>query len=196
MVGLVELFDPVQRFADRQPGRIDFLRLTDNPGDRPQSSGHSQRAGVGERGEPAIEHARIELVRLPIEIEIGAREAGSDERGAQGRDAREQSINESVFRPAKRRLVQLALNPETGVDRRSPEWGDEKTSGHVSWAGSKTSNGGSSSGSCGSAASDGFDSIKSPFRSFAPPKPLAANQFVRDIEAYPALFRRCECATW
>ena len=74
MIGFVQFFNTFQGFSHRNTAPIDFLRLANDAGDRPEPASDPERAGVGESGQLPIEHARVKLVRLPVEIEIGARE--------------------------------------------------------------------------------------------------------------------------
>jgi 2-polyprenyl-3-methyl-5-hydroxy-6-metoxy-1,4-benzoquinol methylase len=79
MIGFVEFFNAFQRFPNRNAAGINFLRLADDARDCPKPAGHAQGAGVGECGQFTIEHAGVQFVRFPVEIEIGAGKPCSNE---------------------------------------------------------------------------------------------------------------------
>ncbi len=79
MIGLIELVDAGERLLDLQPSAIDFLRIADDAGNRPESAGDPHGARIGEDRQPPVEHARIELIGLAVQIEIGTRKTGADQ---------------------------------------------------------------------------------------------------------------------
>jgi len=91
----------------------------------------------------------VQLIRFAVEIKIGAREPGFDQGGAERRNPAKQASTKGVFRAvAARPLRALSLQEPARID--IPRMGRGKNQGQVSRTGSTTSNGGSSSGSCGS----------------------------------------------
>ena len=88
VIGLVEPLDP--RAAPRRPeaAAIDLLAVGDDAGDGAEPAGDAHRARVGEGRQPALEHARVELVGLAVDVEIGAREARRHQRRAERRPRR------------------------------------------------------------------------------------------------------------
>jgi hypothetical protein len=82
VIGLVQGVDAVQRFGDRDALIVDFLGVADHARDGAESAGDPHRAGIGERRQPAVEHARIEFVGLAVDVDIAAREMRAHDRVA------------------------------------------------------------------------------------------------------------------
>ena len=68
VIGLVQALDPPQRLVDRNPLVVDFLRVADHARDRAEPAGHPHRSRIGERRQAAVEHARVELIGLAIDV--------------------------------------------------------------------------------------------------------------------------------
>jgi hypothetical protein len=114
VIGLVEPFDPVQRLVDGEAGAIDLLPVGHDPRDRAEPAGHAHRARVGEGRQAAVEHARVELVGLPVEVQIGARKAGGHERRAQIRHRSEQLVHEGILGAPQGHGVEPGCGQEGG----------------------------------------------------------------------------------
>src|SRR6202011_633890 len=74
VIGLVERLDPRQRVVDGKPLTIDLLSVADHARDGAETAGHPHRSRIGEARQAPREHARIEFVGLPVDVDIGARE--------------------------------------------------------------------------------------------------------------------------
>jgi hypothetical protein len=105
VIRLVESLDPLQRVLHRQPARIDFLRLANDPRDGAQAPGNPHGAGIDIGGELPLEHARVELVGLAVHVEIGAGKARLEERRADGRGSGEEILDIGVLGAAQRHRV-------------------------------------------------------------------------------------------
>ena len=103
---MVQRLDPRQALGDGDRLPVDGLRLADDAGYRTEPCGDPQRTGVGEIGQTALEHARVELVGLAIDVEIGAREARPQEGRSERHAAQEQFVDEGVLRAAQRQRVE------------------------------------------------------------------------------------------
>ncbi len=97
MVGLVEALDAPQRFRDRNALIVNFLRVADHARDRAQAPGNPHRARIGEGRQSAVEHPRIEFVRLAIDVDVAPREMRPHQRMAAGDDACNQLVDERVL---------------------------------------------------------------------------------------------------
>ena len=107
VVGLVQSFDAPDRVVDRNALPIDFLGVADHPGDGPQPARHPHRSGIGEGGKAAVEHARIELVRFAVHVDIAAREMCTHQRITARHDTNCQLVDEAVLGAAQGRGVEL-----------------------------------------------------------------------------------------
>ena len=113
MIGLVEPLDPPEALVDAEPGAVDLLPVGDDARDRAEAARDPHRARVGEGRQPAVEHARVELVGLAVDVEIGAREAGRHQRRAERHDVGKQRVDEGVLRAPERHGVE----PRGGKER-------------------------------------------------------------------------------
>ena len=119
VIGLVEAFDPPHRVVDRNALAVDFLGVADHAGDGAEPAGDPHRAGIGEGRQAAVEHARIELVGLAVDVDIAAREVRPHHRMAAAQHAEDQLVDEGILRPAQRRHVEPRGGQEfPRVDRR------------------------------------------------------------------------------
>ena len=130
VIGLVEALDPAQRVVDRNALVVDFLRVADHARDRAEPAGDPHRAGVGERRQPAVEHARVELIGLAVDVDIAAREVRPHQRIAARHHARDQFVDEAVLGApqASARSSRDALQ-ERRADRSRPLCGELNTTG-------------------------------------------------------------------
>ncbi len=101
VIGLVQALDALQRIVDRNAPVVDFLRVADHARNRPQAAGNAHRARIGEGGQAAVEHARIELVGLAVDVNEAAREMGAHQRIAALDDAGDQIVDEAIFGTAQ-----------------------------------------------------------------------------------------------
>ena len=119
VIGLVQPLDAPQRVVDRDALVVDLLRVADHARDRAEPARDPHRARIGERGQAAVEHARIELVGLAIHVDIAAREMHPHERVPARHDAGDQVVDEGVLRAAQGREVELGANRGRPGDRRA-----------------------------------------------------------------------------
>ena len=101
VVGLVQALDALERVVDRDAPVVDFLGVADDARDRAQAASDPHGAGIGERGQPALEHARIELVGLAVYVDEAAREMGAHQRVALTHHAGHQLVDEAVLGAAQ-----------------------------------------------------------------------------------------------
>ncbi len=106
MIRLVEGFDPAQRVVDRNALVVDFLRVADHARHGAEPAGDPHRTGVGKGRQASLEHARIELVGLAVDVDITAREVRPHQRIAARNDAPRQVVDEAVLRTPQRRQVE------------------------------------------------------------------------------------------
>ena len=85
VIGLVEPVDPPHRLVNRNALIVDFLGIADDARHGAEAARDPHRAGIGERRQPAVEHARIELVGLAIDVDVAAREMRPHQRDGRGR---------------------------------------------------------------------------------------------------------------
>jgi len=98
--------DTAQYLVDGKPLAIDFLPVADHARDGAETAGDPHRARVGERGQAAVEHARIELVGLAVDVDIAAREMRPHQRIAALNDAESKLVHKTVLGAAKGRQVE------------------------------------------------------------------------------------------
>ncbi len=105
MIRLVEAFDAAQGVVHRNALVVDFLRVADHPRHGAQAPGHPHRAGIGKGRKPALEHARIKLVGLAVDVDKTAREM----RAHHGKAARNHAGNQVVDEASsERRSVSIS----------------------------------------------------------------------------------------
>ena len=114
MIGPVVGLDPAQGVVEVQLVLIDLGAGADQLGDRPQPGGDPRRAGVDVVGQGLREHPRVELERLAVGIDVGAREQRPDQRRAVPGRGGEQLVDEAVLGLAQGQRVELRLRPELG----------------------------------------------------------------------------------
>ena len=76
---------------------IDVLPVGDDARNGAEPGRDAHRACIGEAGKRPLDQARIELVGLAVDVEIGARKAGMDERNAALGRGRQQEIDEGIL---------------------------------------------------------------------------------------------------
>jgi hypothetical protein len=106
MVRLVQAIDAAQRLGDRDALIVDFLGVTDHPRHRAEPARDPHRAGIGERGQPAVEHPRVEFVGFPVDVDIAPREVRPYHRMAVRHDAFDQFADEAILGAAQRRQIE------------------------------------------------------------------------------------------
>ncbi len=106
MVGLVQPLDAPDGVVDRNALAVDFLGVAHHAGHRAESARHPHGAGIGEGREPAVEHARVELVGLAVHVDIAAREMRVHQRIAAPNDAERELVDEAVLGPAQGQPVE------------------------------------------------------------------------------------------
>ena len=117
MVGLVEVVDALQRFLHGHALGVDLLAVADDARDGSEPTGDANRARVDIGRQPAVEHARVELVGFSIEVEIGAWEMRPKQRRPERHRRAEQVVHESVFGPSQARSIEpRALEESRRVD--------------------------------------------------------------------------------
>ena len=102
VIRLVQAFDPPQRVIDGKPLVVDFLGIADHPRHGAEPARDPHRTGIGEGGQPPLEHARIELVRLAVDVDIAAREMHAHQRLAAADHPADELVDEGILRTAQR----------------------------------------------------------------------------------------------
>ena len=106
MIGLIEPVDPAHRFRNRNALIVDFLGVADHARHGAEPAGDPHRAGIGEGRQPAVEHARVELVGLAVDVDIAAREMRPHHRMAAADHALDQFADEGIFGAAQRHQIE------------------------------------------------------------------------------------------
>ena len=101
----MEAVDTAERFANRDALIVDLLGVADHASDGAEAAGDTHRAGIGEGRQPAVEHARVEFVRLAVDIDIAAREVRPHQRMATPDHAGDQLVDEGVLGTAQGRQI-------------------------------------------------------------------------------------------
>ena len=87
VIGLVDGVDAGERFLDVERAGVDLLALRNDAGDGAETAGDAHRADVGVGRQAAVEHLRVELVGLAVDVEPGARKVRLEQRAAERRGA-------------------------------------------------------------------------------------------------------------
>src|SRR5205085_6666854 len=106
MVGVVEDIDALFRLGEAQLAGIDLLATRDDTGDHAESQAHARRTRIDEARQRVREHRRVELPRLAVDIEIGAREARREQRRSELGPGAEQRIHKTVFGAAQGQRIE------------------------------------------------------------------------------------------
>jgi hypothetical protein len=112
VVGLVALLDPGEPLAQGQEAAIDRPPLGDHPGDGSQAARHPQRTRIGVFRQRVAEQFRVEFVRLPVDVEEGARKIGAQERRAMKGRGGKKVIDRHVLGAAQGREVKVGGGEE------------------------------------------------------------------------------------
>ena len=117
VIGLIQAVDPPQRFADGNALIVDFLCVADHARHRAEPARYPHRAGIGERRQPAVEHARVEFVGLAIDVDIAAREMRPHHRMTAPDHAFDQFADKTVLGAAQRLQIEpRRLEEGFGID--------------------------------------------------------------------------------
>ncbi len=114
MIRLVERFYPPQGFINREPLAVDFLRVTHNARDGAEPARYPHRARIGKGGQAAIEHARVELVGLAVDVDIAAREMRTHQRVSAFHHAQKQLVDERILGAPQRREIEPRGDQKVG----------------------------------------------------------------------------------
>ena len=106
VIGLVQPLDAPDRVVDRDALAVDFLGIADDARDGAEPARHPHRTGIGEGGQPPLEHARIELVGLAVDVHVAAREMRAHQRIAALDDAERKLVDEAVLGAPQRRHIE------------------------------------------------------------------------------------------
>ena len=87
MIRLVKAVDATHRFSHGDALVINFLGVADHPRHRAQPARNAHGARIGERWQPAIEHPRVQFIRLAIDVDVAARKVRPHHRMAPGHHA-------------------------------------------------------------------------------------------------------------
>src|SRR5947208_10818287 len=131
VIGFVERLDPRQPVVDRKALAVDLLAVADHARNGAETAGYPHRSRVGEARQPPREHARIEFVRLAVDVDIGARKVDPDHRKTAIAQATDQLVHERILGAAQRgqidprRVEEIVRIDRAGVrrvenDRRQP----------------------------------------------------------------------------
>ena len=113
VIGLVQPLDAPERVIDRDALVVDFLRVADHPRDRAEPARDPHRAGIGEGGQAALEHARIELVGLAVDVHVAAREMRPHQRVAALHHAEGELVDEGILGAAQGREIEPGRREES-----------------------------------------------------------------------------------
>ena len=86
-------------------------------GDGAEPADHAHRLGIGVMGQPVAEQNRIELVGLAVDVEIGAREMGMEQRGAERGHEAEQLLDIGVLGAPERQRIEPGSGQKGPRDR-------------------------------------------------------------------------------
>src|SRR6185503_19497827 len=122
VIGLVQALDAGKRVVNRDALVVDFLRVADDARHGAKPAGDPHRARVGEGGQAAIEHARIEFVGLAIHVHEAARKMRPHQREALAHHARNQRVDETVLGAAQRGDIEARNGEELARIDRPAMW--------------------------------------------------------------------------
>ncbi len=119
VIGLVERLDPSQRVVDGEALAIDLLAVADHARDGAEAAGHPHRSGIGEARQSPVEHPRIELIGLPVDVDIGAGKVDPDHRKTVIAQVPDQLVHERILGAAQRRQDRSATRSRNSsrIDR-------------------------------------------------------------------------------
>ena len=97
MIGLVQPFDPPDRIIDGDALAVDLLGVAHHPRHRAKPACDPHRAGIGEGGQAALEHAGIKLVGFAIDVHVAARKVRPHQRVTALHHAQGELVDERVL---------------------------------------------------------------------------------------------------
>ena len=114
VIGLVVALDARHGVGEAQLAAIDLGAVGDDAGDRAKPAAHPGRMGVDVGRQRVLEHRRVELVGLAVDVDVGARKQRPDQRRAEARPGGEQLVDEAVLRAAQRGALEPGDRGEFG----------------------------------------------------------------------------------
>ncbi len=115
--GAVQPLDALEGHADRHALPVDLLAVGDDAGDGAEAAHDAGGLGVGEVGQAPAEQFRIELIGLPVHVEVGAGKTRRDQGRAERHDRLEQLVDVAILRLAQGVRVEPGCCQERlGVD--------------------------------------------------------------------------------
>ena len=114
VVGRVKLIDAPLGVVEPESAPVDAGAVGNDLGDGAETGGQPRRGGGDVIGKRVVEHGRIELVGLAVDIDIGAREMRLQQRRAELGDGAEYLVDEGVFGAPEPGLVECRLGDEAG----------------------------------------------------------------------------------
>ena len=106
VIGGIEPVNALERRADGKRLAVDLVGLRDDTGNGAEPSDHTHRLRIGVMGQPIAEQNRIELVRLAVDVEIGPREMGIEQGGAEPGHEGEQLLHIGILGAAERERLE------------------------------------------------------------------------------------------
>jgi two-component system, cell cycle response regulator CpdR len=106
VIGLVEALDAPNGVVHGNALAIDLLRIAYDAGESAQSARNAHRAGIRKGREAAVEHARVKLIGLAIDVHVAAGEMGTQQGKAPPHHAERELVYEAVLRAAQCRNVE------------------------------------------------------------------------------------------
>jgi hypothetical protein len=113
MIGVIEVREPFPGFRGRKAPAIDLGAVAYDAGDDSQPRLHARSGRIVAHAQRRIEHRDIEFAGCAIDVQIGAREPGREQRRAAFDDAHEQLVHERVFRTPEADGTETARRHET-----------------------------------------------------------------------------------
>ncbi len=111
VIGSPATTDTVLRLAERQLAPVDCAPVRHHPGDDPEAGGDPGVVG----GAPHVVDERgVELLGRPVQVDIGARRQGREQRRPEGRNVGEELVDVGVFGRADELLVKHGVRQEIG----------------------------------------------------------------------------------
>ncbi len=114
MVRLVNRIDAPERILDRYAAGVDFHIFRNDARNGAEAAGNPQRIDIGIRRQHAVEHARIELIWLAVDVDIGAGKIGEQQRRSENTRRGKQLVDVMIFRAADGDALQAGLGDKIG----------------------------------------------------------------------------------
>src|SRR5204862_4126759 len=83
VIRVVEALDAPFGIGEAQLLGVDVLAAGNDAGDRAEPDANPRRAGIDVARQGVAKHRRVELVSLPVDVEISPRKTGREQRGAE-----------------------------------------------------------------------------------------------------------------